>query len=92
MERLTAMAPMLIADMHAVSYYKLDVERLRTLPVPVLLLQGETSPPITRAMTARLAELCPRVQRVVVPTCGHMGPAQATHAVASAISSPPAPA
>jgi len=89
-DRLAEMAPILIADMQAVSYNKLDVERLRALPVPVLLLQGETSPPITHAMTARLAELLPRAQRVVVPACGHMGPAQAPRAVASVISSPPA--
>jgi lipase len=89
-DRLTAMAPMLIPDMHAVSYYRLDMERLRALPVPVLLLQGETSPPITHAMTGRLVELLPRARRVVVPACGHMGPAQAPRAVAAATSSPPA--
>jgi len=89
-DRLTAMAPMLIADMQAVSYYKLDVQPLHTLEVPVLLLQGETSPLITHAMTARLAELLPLAQRIVVPACGHMGPAQAPRAVAAAISSRPA--
>ncbi len=86
--RLAAMAPMLIADMGAVSHYAPDMERFATLEVPVLLLQGETSPPITHAMTARLAELLPRAQRIVVQACGHMGPVQAPRAVASVISSP----
>lgn len=84
-DRLIAMAPMLIADMQAVSHYTLDVERLGRLAVPILLLQGETSPPITHAMTARLAELLPRARRVVVPACGHMGPVQAPQVIASAV-------
>jgi pimeloyl-ACP methyl ester carboxylesterase len=83
-DRLTAMGPMLIADMHAVSHYAFDLERLGMLAIPVLLLQGETSPPITHAMTGRLAELLPQATRVVVPACGHMGPVQAPDVIASA--------
>jgi pimeloyl-ACP methyl ester carboxylesterase len=82
--RLAAMAPMLTADMHAVSHYAPDMERFARLRVPVLLLQGEISPPITHAMTARLAELLPRSQRIVVQDCGHMGPVQAANVIASA--------
>jgi pimeloyl-ACP methyl ester carboxylesterase len=84
-DRLAAMAPMLIADMYAVSYYRVDVARLRALAVPVLLLQGKTSPPITHAMTARLAKLLPQAERVVVPECGHMGPVQAPRGVAEKV-------
>lgn len=87
-DRLTTMAPMLIADMQAVSNYTFDVERLGALARPVLLLQGEASPPITHAITARLAELLSCARRVVVPACGHMGPVQTPRAVAAAISSP----
>jgi lipase len=83
-DRMIAMAPMLVADMRTVSHYPLDLDRLGTLAIPVLLLQGETSPPITHAMTARLAELLPRASRVVVPVCGHMGPMQAPNVIASA--------
>ena len=82
------MAPTLVADMRAVSHYPLDLERLGTLTIPVLLLQGETSPPITHAMTARLAELLPQARRVVVPACGHMGPAQAPMSLRARRSNP----
>jgi pimeloyl-ACP methyl ester carboxylesterase len=83
-DRMIAIAPTLVADMRAVSHYQLDLERLGTLAIPILLLQGETSPPITHAMTARLAELLPQARRVVVPACGHMAPVQAPHVIASA--------
>jgi pimeloyl-ACP methyl ester carboxylesterase len=82
--RLSAMAPTLIADMRAVSFYHLDVARLRNVRAPVLLLQGERSPPITHAMTARLAALLPNARRVVVAGCGHMGPVQHPAVIASA--------
>jgi pimeloyl-ACP methyl ester carboxylesterase len=74
--RLTAMAPMLIADMHAVSFLEMDVEKLRDVAMPVLLLQGERSPPMTHVMTARLTALLPQARRVVVQGCAHMGPVQ----------------
>ena len=83
--RLTAMAPMLIADMRAVSFVEMDVERLRDLAMPVLLLQGMRSPPITHAMTTRLAELLPNAKRVVVRGCGHMAPVQEPSAIAEKI-------
>jgi pimeloyl-ACP methyl ester carboxylesterase len=84
-DRLTAMAPMLIADMRAVSYCAVDLQWLGALAMPVLLLQGETSPPITHAMMERLAKLLPQVQRVVVPACGHMGPVQAPAVIAGKV-------
>ncbi len=81
--RLQAMAPTLIADMQVVSFYPFDVRRVREVATPVLLLQGEKSPPITHAMTTRLAELLPLATRIVVPSCGHMGPVQAPTVIAS---------
>ena len=83
--RLTAMAPMLIADMRAVSFLEIDIEKLRDVAMPVLLLQGQRSPPITHAMTARLATLLPQARRVVVQGCGHMGPVQSPALVADNI-------
>lgn len=83
-DRLTAMAPTLIADMRAVSNYRFDIARLREVGSRVLLLQGEQSPPITHAMTRRLAELLPKAQRLVLSGCGHMGPVQHAPVVASA--------
>jgi pimeloyl-ACP methyl ester carboxylesterase len=83
--RLTAMAPMLIADMRAVSFHETDIEALRNVEMPVLLLQGERSPAITHAITARLVELLPNAERVVVEGCGHMGPVQAPAIIADKI-------
>jgi pimeloyl-ACP methyl ester carboxylesterase len=72
--RLTEAAPALIADMRAVSYHPLPINRLREVQSPVLLLQGAQSPAITHAMTARLAALLPRARSVTVGRCGHLGP------------------
>lgn len=82
--RLTAMAPTLIADVRAVSCYEMDAAELGTVRCPVLLLQGRRSPPITHAMTARLAELLPKARRAVLDDCGHMGPVQHPSVIASA--------
>jgi pimeloyl-ACP methyl ester carboxylesterase len=82
--RLNTMAPTLLADMRSVSHFALDIAGLREVEIPVLLLQGETSPPITHAMTKRLAQLLPRVRRVVIDGCGHMGPVQNPPVIASA--------
>jgi pimeloyl-ACP methyl ester carboxylesterase len=87
--RLNAAAPTLNADMRAVSYHPLPLDELRSVRLPVLLLQGAQSPAITHAMTANLARLLPNTRRVMVDGCGHMGPVQLPAAVARATSSPP---
>ncbi len=87
--RIQAMAPTLIADMRAVSYGPLPS---LAVAQPVVLLQGSDSPPITHAMTARLASLLPNASRRVVEGCGHMGPVQQPSVVAAATASLPAPA
>jgi len=81
-KRLTTMAPVLIADMRSVSHYPLDLARLSEARMPITLLQGERSPPITHAMTTRLATLLPDARRAVVAGLGHMGPVQAAESVA----------
>jgi pimeloyl-ACP methyl ester carboxylesterase len=80
--RLTAAAATLAADMRAVSLYQLPVDRIAQLRLPVSLVQGAQSPPITHAMTTRLATLLPRSRQVIVAGCGHMGPVQVPMAVA----------
>jgi pimeloyl-ACP methyl ester carboxylesterase len=80
--RLAAAAATLIADIRAVSYQALPIDRLRDVTMPVLLLQGARSPEITHAMTARLAALLPQAKRIVVEGCGHMGPVRMPAAVA----------
>jgi lipase len=85
--RLSDAAPVLIADMRAVSYHALPISRLNEVRTPVLLLQGARSPAITHAMTTRLATLLPQAKRVVVEGCGHLGPIQAPAAVAGVLTS-----
>lgn len=81
--RLLAAAPTLVADMGAVSYHALPMERVSRLRTPVTLLQGARSPAITHAMTSRLVGLLPQAKRVVIEGCGHMGPVQMPATVAS---------
>jgi len=83
--RLIATAGSLAADMHAVSYHDLPADRLARLQIPVLLLQGALSPPITHAITARLASLLPNARRHIIDGCAHMGPAVMPAAVHAAI-------
>jgi pimeloyl-ACP methyl ester carboxylesterase len=84
--RLSAAGPTLNADMRAVSYHPLPLDELRSVRMPVLLLQGAQSPAITHAMTANLATLLPNARRVMVDGCGHMGPVQSPAAVAPTLS------
>jgi pimeloyl-ACP methyl ester carboxylesterase len=81
--RLLASAAALAADMHAVSFCELAIDRIARMPMPVMLLQGALSPAITHAMTARLGALLPESRCVAIPGCGHMGPAQNPMAIAS---------
>jgi pimeloyl-ACP methyl ester carboxylesterase len=83
--RLVATAGALAADMHAVSYHHVPVDRLTRLQTPVLLLQGALSPPITHAITARLASLLPHARRHIIDGCSHMGPAVMPAAIHAAI-------
>ncbi len=46
--------------------------RLESLGIPVLLMEGATSPPVMAAIQAELARRLPRVRRVVVEGAGHM--------------------
>ncbi len=74
--RLTATTDQLVVDMKAVSYHDFPLDRLTRLELPVLLLQGALSPPITHAISARLRSLLPQAQVLTLTECGHMGPAQ----------------
>lgn len=48
--------------------------RLESLGVPVLLVQGDRSPPIIDAIHAELARRLPQVQSATVKGAGHMAP------------------
>jgi pimeloyl-ACP methyl ester carboxylesterase len=72
--RLIASAEALRADVRSVSDHLVPIDHLARLRMPVLLLQGTLSPPITHAITARLASLLPHAQHHTVAGCAHMGP------------------
>jgi len=48
--------------------------RLEALGVPVLLVEGATSPPVIAAIQTELQRRLPQVTRAVVPGAGHMSP------------------
>ena len=48
--------------------------RLEALGLPVLLLEGDRSPPVIGAIQAELARRLPQVTRAVVAGAGHMAP------------------
>jgi len=49
----------------------LDLERLRTLPTPTLLLQGEHSPRLFNLILNELERTLPNNERVIIPRTGH---------------------
>ncbi len=59
--------------------------RLERLEMPVLLLEGETSPPIIPVILDALASRLPNTERAVVPGAGHMVPITHPGAVAAEI-------
>jgi pimeloyl-ACP methyl ester carboxylesterase len=59
--------------------------RPEALDLPVLLVEGERSPPVVAAIQARLAERLPRARRIVVAGAGHMAPLTHPRPVAEAI-------
>jgi pimeloyl-ACP methyl ester carboxylesterase len=59
--------------------------RLESVGVPVLLLEGATSPPVIAAIQTELQRRLPQVTRAVVPGAGHMAPITHPPAVAALI-------
>ena len=59
--------------------------RLEALRVPVLLIEGERSPPVAGAVQAALAARLPDARSVVVEGAGHMAPITHPQPVADAI-------
>lgn len=48
--------------------------RLATLSCPVLLIEGDRSPPVIAEIEAALAEAIPQARGAVIPGAGHMAP------------------
>lgn len=80
--RLIAAASALAEDISCGSAHRIAPDRISP---PPLILQGALSPPITARMTARLHEAVPGSRRMVLDSCGHMGPVQAPAIVAAAL-------
>lgn len=49
----------------------LDLEKLRTLPTPTLLLQGERSPRFFNLILNELERTLPNNERIIIPRTGH---------------------
>lgn len=80
---LVSKAAVLAAETRAAPLVELDRSKLAALSIPVLILQGERSPPVTHRMTLRLAEAIPYAVRRILPGVGHMGPALSPAAIAA---------
>ncbi len=52
----------------------LEPGRIEAFHIPVLLLRGEKSPPITAIVNAELADRFPNATEVMVNGAGHMAP------------------
>ncbi|MGL5010772.1 MAG: alpha/beta fold hydrolase [Paracoccaceae bacterium] len=63
----------------------LSYMRLESLGIPVLLLEGATSPPIIAAIQTELARRLPQATRTIIPGAGHMLPITHRAEVSAAI-------
>jgi lipase len=63
----------------------LSYMRLESLGIPVLLIEGDQSPPVIAAIHDELARRLPQVTRVAVPGAAHMLPLTHAAQVAAAI-------
>lgn len=82
---LTARAPRLLAEAEATHTAELEAADVAGLQLPVLILQGQRSPPIPGRMAMRLAALLPQAQTATVDGAGHMGPISAAGMVGDEI-------
>jgi pimeloyl-ACP methyl ester carboxylesterase len=72
--QLIANAANLVTETTAVSTYSISRPDLAAFKTPVLLLQGERSPPIVGCMIDEALLVLPNAVRTKLPACGHMGP------------------
>ena len=87
-QRIAGQMPLIAATGPALSddaAGMLHTGALEKLRMPVLLLRGEISPPVTRAINTALAARIPQAQQAEIAGAGHMAPLTHTHAVATDI-------
>jgi pimeloyl-ACP methyl ester carboxylesterase len=66
-----AAAHTLVREERATTGYRLDRERVASLPIPVLLLTGTTSPEVLRDSTEKVGSLLPAAKIAVLEGHGH---------------------
>jgi pimeloyl-ACP methyl ester carboxylesterase len=67
-----AAAHTIVRECHAEESYRLPLDRIRRLTIPVLLLLGGDSPPFFGKVRGVLEETLPDIRTVVMPGQGHM--------------------
>ncbi len=82
---LVAQDHIILAEALAANGLRIDLDRIRAITTPILLLQGSRSPDVTHRISARLVTLLPRAKLLTLEGLGHMGPAMASGAIAEAI-------
>jgi pimeloyl-ACP methyl ester carboxylesterase len=60
------------AELLGPGFAPLDVDAVRSVDVPTLLVTGEQSIPLFRHLTDRLEELVPRSERTAIPDASHL--------------------
>jgi len=83
--RLVADAGRLADETEAVAGRRIPATAWATITAPATVLYGDRSPPLAGRMAERLAAWLPRATARRLPGLGHMGPALAAEAMASAI-------
>lgn len=83
--RLTATGTALAREAVAASTLPLSIADLEGLRIPVIVLQGTTSPPLTGRMSARLCDALPQAHCHVIEGTGHMAPVLEPERVAGAL-------
>lgn len=74
-----------VADHFSAIFGWQPLEALRNLQVPTLLMHGERTRRVTKAIVAQLAETLPQAIQIRVRGAGHMGPVTHAEAVNSAV-------
>jgi pimeloyl-ACP methyl ester carboxylesterase len=77
-------APNMVELTQCVHHHRIDLNKIRALSVPILVLQGDRSPVVLQLMAQRLSALLPDSTLITIEGVGHMGPHLAPTRVFSA--------
>lgn len=82
---LVANADTFTRETQGISYHVLDLDEIRRLDTPVLLIRGTDSPEYAIQVSETAVRLLPNAELTVLDGCGHMGPLLHPDRVAEAI-------